>query len=120
MLTTAPKKKAAPTKAGVAKKPVTAKPAKKPNFIPNIWKGKLLCILTSSSHTSGPKIGRAANEVSARYQRADFGATDFNVLSANYQRILTNPANTLVISPASTWEMAIKTRLGKLDLPGSH
>jgi len=47
------------------------------------------------------------------------GATDFTVLSATYQRILTNPANTLVVSPASIWEMAIKFRLGKLELPGA-
>jgi len=41
MSTTAPRKKAAPAKAGEAKK-AAAKPAKKSNFIPNIWKGKII------------------------------------------------------------------------------
>ena len=41
MPTTAPKKKAAPAKAGAAKK-TTAKPAKKSNFIPNYFKGKII------------------------------------------------------------------------------
>ena len=42
MPTTAPKKKAAPVKVGAAKKAATPKPAKKSNFIPNIWKGKII------------------------------------------------------------------------------
>ena len=46
------------------------------------------------------------------------GITDFDSLRNTHQRILTNPANTLVVSPASVWEMSIKTRLGKLDLKG--
>ena len=44
------------------------------------------------------------------------GATDFYALPVSYQRILANSGNELVASPASLWEMAIKTRLGKLDL----
>ena len=43
---------------------------------------------------------------------------DFNRLSAAYQRILTDGANEFVLSPASIWEMAIKVRLGKLNLNG--
>ena len=43
---------------------------------------------------------------------------DFSWLSASYQRILTDTANAFVLSPASIWEMAIKVRLGKLDLQG--
>ena len=43
---------------------------------------------------------------------------DFSRLSASYQRILTDTANAFVLSPASIWEMAIKVRLGKLDLQG--
>ena len=46
------------------------------------------------------------------------GATDFYALPGSYQRILTDAGNELVASPASLWEMAIKTRLGKLDLNG--
>lgn len=41
---------------------------------------------------------------------------DFGALSASYQRILTDSANEFMLSPASIWEMAIKVRLGKLDL----
>ncbi|WP_375419299.1 hypothetical protein [uncultured Hymenobacter sp.] len=41
MPTTAPKKKAAPAKAGAAKK-AAAKPAKKSNIIPNLLKGKII------------------------------------------------------------------------------
>ena len=41
MPATAPKKKAAPAKAGVAKK-TAAKLAKKSNFIPNFLKGKVV------------------------------------------------------------------------------
>ena len=43
---------------------------------------------------------------------------DFNRLSAAYQRILTDGGNEFVLSPASIWEMAIKVRLGKLNLNG--
>ena len=43
---------------------------------------------------------------------------DFSRLSASYQRILMDTANEFVLSPASIWEMAIKVRLGKLDLRG--
>ena len=43
---------------------------------------------------------------------------DFTRLSAAYQRILTDGANEFVLSPASIWEMAIKVRLGKLNLNG--
>ena len=46
------------------------------------------------------------------------GTTDFDSLKASYQRILTDSTNELVASPASLWEMAIKVRLGKLDLNG--
>ncbi|RZK13319.1 MAG: type II toxin-antitoxin system VapC family toxin [Hymenobacter sp.] len=46
------------------------------------------------------------------------GITDFESLRLSYQRVLTDAANELVISPASIWEMAIKVRLGKLDLQG--
>ena len=46
------------------------------------------------------------------------GTTDFGALKASYQHVLTDPANELVTSPASLWEMAIKVRLGKLDLNG--
>ena len=46
------------------------------------------------------------------------GTTDFGALKASYQYVLTDPANELVTSPASLWEMAIKVRLGKLDLNG--
>ena len=39
--TPSPQKKAAPAKGGAAKKPAAPKPAKKSNFIPNIWQGKV-------------------------------------------------------------------------------
>ncbi|AMR27028.1 hypothetical protein A0257_07840 [Hymenobacter psoromatis] len=44
--------------------------------------------------------------------------TDFGLLSAEVQSILIDQRNAFVISPASLWEMAIKVRLGKLDLNG--
>ena len=46
------------------------------------------------------------------------GGLAFETLSASYRHILLDPANELVLSPASIWEMAIKVRLGKLDLQG--
>ncbi|AMR29258.1 hypothetical protein A0257_20600 [Hymenobacter psoromatis] len=46
------------------------------------------------------------------------GITDFEALRPSYQQVLTDVTNELVISPASIWEMAIKVRLGKLDLSG--
>ena len=46
------------------------------------------------------------------------GITDFESLRLSYQQVLNNAENELVISPASIWEMAIKVRLGKLDLLG--
>lgn len=46
------------------------------------------------------------------------GITDFEALRPSYQQVLTDVTNELVISPASIWEMAIKIRLGKLDLSG--
>jgi len=39
-------------------------------------------------------------------------------LSANALKLITDPANQKHISPASYWEIAIKTRLGKYSLPG--
>ncbi|MEJ7663958.1 MAG: type II toxin-antitoxin system VapC family toxin [Hymenobacter sp.] len=42
--------------------------------------------------------------------------SDFNALPATYQRILSDGRNAFVLSPASIWEMAIKERIGKLDL----
>lgn len=44
------------------------------------------------------------------------GGLAFETLKPSYQRILTNPNNELMLSPASIWEMAIKVRLGKLNL----
>jgi PIN domain nuclease of toxin-antitoxin system len=38
-------------------------------------------------------------------------------LSKKAQRIMGDPANTLVLSVASAWEIAIKVQLGKLRLP---
>ena len=38
------------------------------------------------------------------------------LLSSRYRALLMNPADEFVLSPASIWEMAIKVRLGKLDL----
>ena len=37
-------------------------------------------------------------------------------LSAGAQSLLIDPANDILVSPASYWEIAIKVRLGKLDL----
>ena len=44
--------------------------------------------------------------------------SDFSALSREAQIILTDQRNAFVVSPASLWEMAIKVRLGKLDLNG--
>ena len=44
--------------------------------------------------------------------------TDFGALPLASQRILLDAGNAFVVSPASLWEMAIKVRLGKLDLSG--
>ena len=44
--------------------------------------------------------------------------TNFEALRPAVQIILTDEANEFVLSPASLWEMAIKVRLGKLDLNG--
>ena len=44
--------------------------------------------------------------------------TNFEALRPTVQAILTDEANEFVLSPASLWEMAIKVRLGKLDLNG--
>ncbi|MFD2718071.1 type II toxin-antitoxin system VapC family toxin [Hymenobacter monticola] len=46
------------------------------------------------------------------------GGLAFETLKPSYQRILTDPATELTLSSASIWEMAIKVRLGKLDLQG--
>jgi len=37
-------------------------------------------------------------------------------LSAGAQSLLIDPANDILVSPASYWEIAIKVRLGKLNL----
>lgn len=44
--------------------------------------------------------------------RREIGATDSDIAAALY-----SPENILFVSAASTWEIALKTRLGKLD-PG--
>lgn len=44
--------------------------------------------------------------------------TNFSALSPTAQAVLTDQRNAFVLSPASLWEMAIKVRLGKLDLNG--
>jgi PIN domain nuclease of toxin-antitoxin system len=44
--------------------------------------------------------------------------TDFDALRPTVQAILTDEGNEFVLSPASLWEMAIKVRLGKLNLNG--
>lgn len=43
---------------------------------------------------------------------------DFEALPLSYQRIFADGENTFVLSPATVWEMAIKVRLGKLNLNG--
>lgn len=40
-------------------------------------------------------------------------------LSANARRVLADPAVALHVSAISTWEIAIKTRKGKLELPSA-
>lgn len=40
-------------------------------------------------------------------------------LSQRANELIQNPANPILISPASYWEIAIKIRLGKYKLPGS-
>jgi PIN domain nuclease of toxin-antitoxin system len=39
-------------------------------------------------------------------------------LSRKSRRIMADPANTLVLSVVSAWEISIKVQLGKLRLPG--
>jgi PIN domain nuclease of toxin-antitoxin system len=41
-------------------------------------------------------------------------------LSATATSLINDPANDIFISPATYWEMAIKVRLGKLDLHASY
>ena len=40
-------------------------------------------------------------------------------LKKTIRSILADPANVVYVSAVSTWEIAIKTNLGKLELPGS-
>jgi len=40
-------------------------------------------------------------------------------LSRKARRVMADPANTVILSVASAWEIAIKVQLGKLRLPGS-
>ncbi len=42
-----------------------------------------------------------------------------NRIGASARRCLEEPASTVFLSLASIWEIAIKSSLGKLDLPGS-
>ena len=42
---------------------------------------------------------------------------EFEALSDQQQQLLTDPINEFVLSTASVWEMAIKTRLSKLSFP---
>jgi len=41
-------------------------------------------------------------------------------LSRQARTLIEDPANDVVVSPASYWEIAIKVRLGKLDLRSSY
>lgn len=41
-------------------------------------------------------------------------------LSVTAQNVIADPANDILISPASYWEIAIKVALGKLDLHASY
>jgi PIN domain nuclease of toxin-antitoxin system len=41
-------------------------------------------------------------------------------LSATAQGLIRDPANDVLISPASYWEIAIKVRLGKIDLHATY
>jgi PIN domain nuclease of toxin-antitoxin system len=43
--------------------------------------------------------------------------TDDTRLSSTARNIITNPENILFLSAASAWEIVIKVRLGKLNLP---
>jgi PIN domain nuclease of toxin-antitoxin system len=43
--------------------------------------------------------------------------TDDTRLSSTARNIITHPENILFLSAASTWEIVIKVRLGKLSLP---
>lgn len=45
--------------------------------------------------------------------------SDSSRLSAGTRRLLADPANELLWSAASTWELAVKAGLGKLRLDGS-
>ena len=47
-----------------------------------------------------------------------FLTLDFDALPQTYQHILLDKRNAFVLSPTSIWEMAIKVRLGKLQLGG--
>ncbi len=40
-------------------------------------------------------------------------------LSTTARTLLINPANELLLSPASYWQIAIKVRIGKYQVPGS-
>ena len=41
-------------------------------------------------------------------------------LSATARTLIADPGNTICLSPASYWEIAIKVRIGKYALPGSY
>jgi len=45
--------------------------------------------------------------------------TDHPKLSENAGEIISNPLNEIFLSTASTWEMMIKSHIGKLTLPNS-
>jgi PIN domain nuclease of toxin-antitoxin system len=44
--------------------------------------------------------------------------TDDSRLSSAARELIANPANEIFLSAASAWEMALKSRLGRLTLPG--
>lgn len=41
-----------------------------------------------------------------------------HLVSKKTRALLANPQSTVYVSAAATWEIAIKSRLGKLELPG--
>ncbi|OQX26317.1 MAG: twitching motility protein PilT [Desulfobacteraceae bacterium IS3] len=45
--------------------------------------------------------------------------TDNSKLSDHVRKVITNPDNEIFLSSASTWEMVIKSSIGKLSLPPS-
>jgi len=91
---------------------IAAQPTSDTRRVPGIWKGKVTILADDEDHSRRLRQVHDVKLLVDTHALVWFAMADAQ-LAANARSLIEDPANEVLVSPASYWEIAIKVYLGK-------